>query len=140
MKTTSRRRALSRLFAIALVAPAFLLPADAATVVVRGRARAVVAAPRATIVVGKPRRVVRPVYVVGKPAATLDFNVKPSKTAIYIDGTYRGVCDNFDGWPQKMHLAPGRHRIRLVTHDGVSIQREVKLAPATEVDIDLDLR
>ena len=139
MKITQRHR-LSRLFAIALVAPALLVPADAATVVVRGRARAVVATPRATIVVGKPRRVRRPVYVVGRPAATLDFNVKPSKTAIYVDGTYRGTCDDFDGWPQKMHLAPGRHRIRLVTPDGVRVERDVKLAAATEVDIDLDLR
>ena len=95
---------------------------------------------RPVIVFGPARPVRHVVHVHGRPGAVVDFNVKPKKTAIYVDGTYRGTVDNFDGYPQKMVLAPGVHRIRLVTPDGTDLTQKVRLQAGTEIDVDLDLR
>lgn len=94
----------------------------------------------AVIVIGTPRPLRRVVIVDGRPGAVVDFNVKPKSSRIWVDGTYRGTADEFDGFPRKMHLRPGRHVVRIVTPDGVDVRREVVLAAGTEVDVNLDLR
>ena len=94
---------------------------------------------RPSIVIGTPAPVQRVVLVAGKPSAVIDFNVQPKATRIFIDGTYRGTCAEFDGYPQKMYLSPGLHHIRLVTPDGVEINRKVDLVAGYEVNINLDL-
>lgn len=72
-----------------------------------------------------------------RPLSLVDFNVHPKSTAIYVDGTYRGICDEFDGHPQKMSLSPGRHHIRLVLPDGSQISRTVELAPGYELNLNI---
>jgi hypothetical protein len=39
--------------------------------------------------------------------------VEPSETAVYVDGYYVGVADDFDGVFQRLYLQPGRHEIAL---------------------------
>lgn len=124
--------------ALALALPVLSVsPASAARVVVHAGVRPVV---RTTIVVGRPRPVRRAVYIGTLAAALVDFNVKPRATQVYVNGHYRGTCDDFDGYPQKLALHPGVHRIELVTPEGESIAREVRLVAGTEIDLDLDLR
>jgi len=78
-----------------------------------------------------------PVLLVrGRPPALVDFNVEPKSTRIWVDGTFRGICDEFDGHPQKMSLAPGRHHIRLVLPDGRELVRTVELSPGYELNLD----
>jgi hypothetical protein len=91
------------------------------------------------VVVSKPRPVRTVVLVSGKPAAVVDFNVSPEKTRIYVDGTFRGLCDDFDGYPRKMYLKPGRHIIRLVSPSGVVVVEKVELAAGFEVNLNLDI-
>lgn len=118
-----------------------------ATVVIGGCAVVASAHPRLVhhhhslwrVRVGAPVSVTRVVLVNGKPASYVDFNVKPKTTRIYVDGIYRGTCDEFDGFPQKMILEPGVHRIRLEGPDGQSVSETVKLQPRTEINLDLDL-
>lgn len=69
------------------------------------------------------------------PVATVDFNVHPKTTRIFVDGTYRGTCDEFDGHPQRMTLASGRHQVRLVFPDGTELVRTIELAPGHELNI-----
>ncbi len=94
---------------------------------------------RATIVVGSPSPVKRVVLVAGRPAASIDFNVDPEQTRIFVNGSYRGTCDEFDGFPQKMYLRPGTYTIRLVTPDGTAIQRKVTLVAGHETNLNLQL-
>jgi hypothetical protein len=91
------------------------------------------------IVISKPRPVRTVVLVSGKPAAVVDFNVSPEKTRIYVDGTYRGLCDDFDGFPRKMYLKPGKHTIRLVSPSGTVVVERVELAAGFEVNLNLDI-
>ncbi len=122
-----------------LLTTSLALPAMAHVRVVHRRPRVRVAvAP--VIVLGRPRPIRTTVVLGGRPAAVIDFNVKPRATRIYVDGIFRGTADDFDGWPQKMHLRPGTHRIRLETPDGRHVARTVALASATEIDLRLDLR
>lgn len=89
------------------------------------------------IVVGKPRPVRHTVVIAGRPSGTLDMNVKPKATEVWIDGKMRGTADDFDGHPQKLHLAAGPHRLKLITPDGEVYRRDIHVTAGTEVDIDL---
>ncbi len=95
---------------------------------------------RAVIVVGPVRAVRRTAMVYGRPAGVLDLNLKPKATEVWVDGRLRGIADDFDGIPQKLLLAHGPHRLRLVTPDGVEIARVIRVQAGTEINIGLDLR
>ncbi|MCH7780494.1 MAG: hypothetical protein IH848_06580, partial [Acidobacteria bacterium] len=56
------------------------------------------------------------------------------------DGTFRGTCDAFDGFPNKLALAPGMHTIKFVTPDGIEASRDVRVRAGVEVNVGLDLR
>ena len=70
----------------------------------------------------------------------LDMNVKPRSTEVWVDGTFRGTCDAFDGHPKKLHLRPGTHRIKLVTPDGLEVAREIRVRAGIEFNVGIDLR
>ena len=94
---------------------------------------------KAVIVVGKPKTV-RAVVIDGVAHGTLDMNVKPRATEVWVDGKLRGTCDAFDGHPKKLHLRPGTHRIKLVTPDGLEVAREIRVRAGIEVNVGIDLR
>lgn len=94
----------------------------------------------AVIVVGRPTPLRHAVIVNGRPHGVLDMNVKPKATEVWTDGKLRGTCDDFDGYPGKLHLRPGLHRIKLVTPHGVEVAREVHVRAGLEINVGLDLR
>ena len=104
------------------------------------RARAHRHGKTAVIVVGKPKPATRVVIVNGTRHGLLDLNVKPDSTAVWVDGTLRGTCDAFDGFPDKLALAPGMHRIKFVTPDGMEVERELRVRAGVEINVALDLR
>lgn len=95
--------------------------------------------PAVRIVVGKPRPVKKVVVVDGVPGGAVDMDIEPADAKVFVDGTYRGTADDFDGRPQCLHLRPGPHRIRLVSPDGQEAVQTVTITPGTEVDLKLDL-
>jgi hypothetical protein len=95
---------------------------------------------KAVIVVGQPKPLRTAVVINGVPHGVLDMNVKPRATEVWIDGKLRGTCDAFDGHPNKLHLRPGTHRIKLVTPDGVEVARDVRVKAGVEINVGLDLR
>jgi hypothetical protein len=56
-----------------------------------------------------------PVTVVPGPTTYggVTFEVSPSDTAVYVDDTYAGTVDTFDGTTEPLTLAAGTHRIEL---------------------------
>jgi len=94
----------------------------------------------ALIVVGKPRPVKRVAVIDGRPAGVLDLNVEPRATEVWVDGTRRGTCADFDGFPAKLTLTAGLHEIELVTPDGLVVEREVRVVAGREINVGLDLR
>ncbi len=91
------------------------------------------------IVVGAPVRVATPVYVSGKPGGSIDFDVDPDTTQVYVDGTLRGTVDDFDGFPQHLKLRPGNHNITLRTPDGVEVSKDIRITTGTKIKIELEL-
>lgn len=94
----------------------------------------------AVIVVGKAKPAPRALVVNGARHGVLDLNVKPKTTRVWIDGRLRGTCAAFDGFPNKLTLAPGIHTIKLVTPEGYEAVRDVRVRAGIEVNIGLDLR
>ncbi len=54
-----------------------------------------------------------PAYRYAPPDASVKFDTKPKETAVYIDGYYAGVVDDFDGAFQRLRTTPGAHEITL---------------------------
>ena len=94
----------------------------------------------AVIVVGRPKPTPRLLVVNGERHGALDINVRPKATRVWIDGELRGTCGAFDGFPNKLTLAPGMHTIKFVTPEGIEAARDVLVRAGLEVNIGLDLR
>ena len=93
---------------------------------------------RRVIVFGPPRYMVYPVLY-GRPVGAIDMDVSPEETRVWVDGRYRGICDDFDGFPSLLYLRPGSHRIRLETPDGEVYTERIRVRAGEEVNLDLRL-
>ncbi len=118
-----------------LMFPALAPPADAHRI---GRPHRHRRAAR-VVVVSAPVRLSRPVIIAGRPHGVIDMNVKPKETEVHVDGKLRGQVDDFDGYPGKLNLLPGTHRIMLLTPDGDRYERKVKIVAGHEINLKLDL-
>jgi hypothetical protein len=49
----------------------------------------------------------------GHDAGSVRVLVDPSETRVFVDGSYAGTADEFDGLFQRLHITPGRHEIAL---------------------------
>jgi hypothetical protein len=94
----------------------------------------------AVVVIGKPKPASRVRVVDGTTYGVLDLNVKPKATRVWINGRLRGTCVAFDGFPNKLTLAPGIHTIKFVTPEGIEAARDVRVRAGVEFNIGLDLR
>lgn len=54
-----------------------------------------------------------PGYRYAAPDAAVKFDVKPTEAAVYVDGYYAGLVDDYDGAFQRLRTAPGGHEITL---------------------------
>src|SRR2546421_89607 len=52
-------------------------------------------------------------YRYAAPDASVKFDVKPKEAAVYVDGYYAGLVDDYDGAFQRLRAAPGGHEITL---------------------------
>jgi hypothetical protein len=92
------------------------------------------------VVVHPARPLPHPIVVGGVPAGSIDFDVEPEDTQVFVDGTYRGTVDQFDDFPRTLHLAAGRHQVALKAPGGEELWTEsVKVVAGQEVRIDLEL-
>ena len=65
--------------------------------------------------------------------------IAPKETEVYVDGYYAGQVDKFDGFLQRLNVAPGQHVIELYL-DGYKIAREKLYAsPGTSYKIRHDM-
>jgi hypothetical protein len=50
-------------------------------------------------------------------AGSLRLQVEPKDAAVYVDGYYAGIVDDFDGHFQHVNLTPGAHHLEIVAPD-----------------------
>ena len=91
------------------------------------------------IVVTQPV-VIHPIIIDGHPCGVIDFNVQPETTTITVDGEYRGTVDEFDGFPEKMTLRAGKHKIVFEAPDGSRWSEKVRVVAGHEINIKLELK
>ncbi len=66
-------------------------------------------------------------------AARLD--VKPREAEVYVDGYLVGTVDDFDGWLQRLHVAPGEHELQVYLPGYRTYRENVLFRPGATIKI-----
>jgi len=61
--------------------------------------------------------------------AELRIEVKPVEAEVYVDGYLAGIVDEFDGFFQRLHLAPGNHEIVIYLEGNRTIREKLHFSP-----------
>jgi PEGA domain len=77
--------------------------------------------------------------IVFEGRAQVRLQVTPRSAAVYVDGFYAGVVDDFDGFFERLPLLPGGHTIALYLEGFRTMTRSVYLSPGSELRIREDL-
>ncbi len=72
-------------------------------------------------------------------SAYLDTDVAPEKAAVYLDGQYVGIADDFDGLPNYLPVEPGRHSVTFKAEGYRSVTRQVRLPRGAVLDLDFTM-
>jgi hypothetical protein len=62
-------------------------------------------------------------------SASLQLQVTPKETEVFIDGHYAGVVDSFDGTFQRLHVEPGEHELQLFLPGHRLVTRQIYAQP-----------
>jgi hypothetical protein len=68
-------------------------------------------------------------YALYDRAASLRLQVEPRETEVYVDGYFAGTVDEFDGFFQRLDLAPGQHDLELYLQGYRSVRQQIFLQP-----------
>jgi hypothetical protein len=63
------------------------------------------------------------------PAASLRLQVTPRQAEVFVDGSYAGTVDDFDGSFQRLRLHPGDHTIEVFLPGHRSLTQRIYLQP-----------
>jgi hypothetical protein len=72
-------------------------------------------------------------YPVFDYRAEVRIQATPKDAAVYVDGFYAGVVDDFDGTFQRLPLTPGGHRIELFMEGFRTIRKNLYLQPGSTI-------
>ncbi len=65
----------------------------------------------------------------------LDLDIRPETAEIYIDGSYVGVADQFDGFPTYLWLEEGTYEIAFYKEGYETIFRQYTIYPGVTIDV-----
>jgi hypothetical protein len=75
----------------------------------------------------------------GYPVGELRLKVHPRDAQVFVDGSYAGRVDDFDGVFQSLRLEPGEYQIELVLPGYEPIAFDVRIIPGERVTYEADL-
>jgi hypothetical protein len=67
--------------------------------------------------------------------AEVRIQATPREAAVYVDGFYAGIVDDFDGTFQRLPLTPGGHRIELFLEGYRTVRRSLYLQPGSTMKL-----
>ena len=73
-----------------------------------------------------------PVY---DDSADVRVQVKPKQAAVYVDGYYAGIVDDFDGIFQRLTVPPGQHELTLYLEGYRTIRQQLYLSPHSNYNV-----
>jgi hypothetical protein len=62
-------------------------------------------------------------------SASLQLQVTPKQTEVFVDGHFAGVADSFDGTFQRLHVEPGEHELQLFLAGHRPVTQHVYVQP-----------
>jgi hypothetical protein len=68
-------------------------------------------------------------YRYGEPESSVQLSVTPKEAAVYVDGYYAGLVDDFDGAFQRLHVTAGAHEIVVYLDGYRSLRQSLFLSP-----------
>jgi hypothetical protein len=71
--------------------------------------------------------------------ASVRVQVTPKQAAVYVDGFYAGIVDDFDGVFQHLPLPPGEHEVVLYDAGYRTVHQRLNLSPAATYKIHYDM-
>ena len=71
--------------------------------------------------------------------AYLDLDVSPEDAAVYVDGEYVGIADDYDGFPQYLTVTPGRHQISFKAEGHRAVTRSVRVPRGAVLDLEFTI-
>ncbi|MEO8430515.1 MAG: PEGA domain-containing protein [Acidobacteriota bacterium] len=72
--------------------------------------------------------------------ASVKTDVAPEEARVYLDGQYIGTADDFDGFPDKLYLRPGRYRLEFRLNGYETKTIEVRARAGVQLKVDDKLR
>lgn len=73
-------------------------------------------------------------------SAWIKTDVEPDEARVYLDGRYVGTADDYDGWPRKLRVSAGTHRVTFRLHGYAPYSVVVHAYPGRVVDVDYWLK
>ena len=61
--------------------------------------------------------------------ASLQLQVTPRQTEVFVDGHFAGIVDNFDGTFQRLHVEPGEHELQLFLPGHKPVTQHIYVQP-----------
>jgi hypothetical protein len=83
-------------------------------------------------------------YYSGRPSTfdtgSVRIRVRPREAQVFVDGSYAGIVNDFDGVFQELRLSPGSHKIEVRMPGFESAFFDVYIQPGRTIDVLEDLR
>jgi hypothetical protein len=76
-----------------------------------------------------------PYFPVYDDTANIRVEVKPRDAAVYVDGYYAGIVDDFDGFFQRLPVPPGRHDITLYLEGYRTVHQQLYVGPHSDTKL-----
>lgn len=76
----------------------------------------------------------------GPAAGSARIRVYPTSAEVYVDGYMAGLVDDFDGFFQRLDVAPGEHELTFYLNGYHSVSQRVLFQPGRTLDIKYDLQ
>lgn len=80
-----------------------------------------------------------PPQYLGYAEIDVRIQVTPQKTEVYVDGSYAGIVDDFDGLFQRLHLPPGDHEIQFYLEGYRTVRKTLYLNPGTSYKVEHEM-
>jgi hypothetical protein len=76
-----------------------------------------------------------PYYYGGRAVASVRVQVQPKEAQVYVDGSFAGIVDQYDGFFQSLPVEPGGHDITIYLEGFRSIVQHMYLSPGSSYKI-----
>jgi hypothetical protein len=66
--------------------------------------------------------------------------VKPKTAEVWLDGSYVGVAESFDGFPGYLWIAPGSHHIAVIQDGFANLERDIQVSAGHVIELEQRLQ